>query len=53
MTPGALYTVAYSAHTGMAYTLDADDRVKALGLKPSMQGNEGRVTIHRGAIWVR
>ncbi|TNY18287.1 hypothetical protein DMC30DRAFT_62850 [Rhodotorula diobovata] len=47
----ALYTVAYSAHTGMAYTLDADDRVKALGLKPSMQGNEGRVTIHRGAIW--
>ncbi|GAA5845524.1 hypothetical protein JCM9279_003061 [Rhodotorula babjevae] len=47
----AVYTVAFSAHTGMAYTTDADDRVKALGLKPSMQGNEGRVTIHRGPVW--
>ncbi|KPV74631.1 uncharacterized protein RHOBADRAFT_53596 [Rhodotorula graminis WP1] len=47
----ALYTVAFSAHTGMAYTTDADDRVKGLGLKPSMQGNEGRVTIHRGPVW--
>ncbi|GAA5895990.1 hypothetical protein JCM8208_007497 [Rhodotorula glutinis] len=47
----ALYTVAFSAQTGMAYTTDADDRVKALGLKPSMQGSEGRVTIHRGPIW--
>ncbi|BGO91644.1 hypothetical protein NBRC10512_008091 [Rhodotorula toruloides] len=46
-----IYDVAFCAHTGLVYTNDLDDRVRAFFLKPSVLGSEGRIAAHRGTVW--
>lgn len=45
--------VTYSALSGVIYVHDVEDRVKAIFLKPSALGTEGRIAVHQGSVWVR
>ncbi|GAA5875870.1 hypothetical protein JCM3774_001107 [Rhodotorula dairenensis] len=44
-------SVTFCAVSGVVYTHDTEDRIKAVFLKPSILGSEGRIAVHRGPVW--